>query len=98
MIENLSMSIIQCIIVMLTIVFVGKIIIWYPIKSTGTLWFLCMLALKIFVLWAATGPIVYLIRELLIYINLMPEAIKDDQFVWYLNNIYFQILGLGAKL
>ena len=48
MIENLSMSIIQCIIVMLTIVFVGKIIIWYPIKSTGTLWFLCMLALKIF--------------------------------------------------
>jgi hypothetical protein len=57
-----------------------------------------MLALKIFVLWAATGPIVYLIRELLIYINFMPEAIKDDQFVWYLNNIYFQILGLGAKL
>lgn len=95
--ENLTLSILQYILVVLTIIFIWKIVIWYPTRRTTTLSCLWMCMWKIFVLWIATGPVIYLLRKFLIHINFLTPTI-DDCFAWYINNIFFQLFGIGVKI
>lgn len=88
---NFILNIIEYCIVVLILMGIGTIVTWYPVRFTTLRSYLFMVVLKICVVMAASGPLIYIIRKFLIYINFLPSS-GYDGLAWYLDNIFLRII------
>lgn len=88
---NFILNIIEYCIVVLILMGIGTIVTWYPVRFTTLRSYLFMVVLKICVVMAASGPLIYIIRKFLIYINFLSSS-GYDGLAWYLDNVFLRII------